>query len=92
VHLGVFLCVKDVTVCHLQWKNLVLKNTVLRGNYETTHILQLCSLQGQSGKDKISQLLKCLRQRQNLFKATALQSDTAVHASYAVSGILAKKK
>jgi hypothetical protein len=59
----------------------------IKGHYETKHILQLSSLQGQSRKDKLNQLQKCLIQQQNLFKGAALQSDTAVYAIYVVSVI-----
>jgi hypothetical protein len=82
-----FVCVKQVAVCLVcNGKISCFKEYNIKRHHETNH---LSSLQGQSRKDKINQLQKCLTQQQNLFKVAALRSDTAVRASYVVSEILA---
>jgi hypothetical protein len=63
----------------------------MKRHYETTHILQLSSLQGQLRKDKINQLKKISHSTKEFIHNTSLQSDAAVHANYVVSGILARK-
>jgi hypothetical protein len=42
---------------------LSLKNKTARGTMRQTTFCKLSSLQGQSGKDKINQLEKCVTQR-----------------------------
>jgi hypothetical protein len=63
----------------------------MKRHYETIHILQLSSLQGQLRKDKINQLKKISRLTEKYINNTSLQSDAAVHANYVVSGTLARK-
>jgi hypothetical protein len=88
-----FFCVKDVAVCLVfNGKISCFKEYNIKRRYETNHISQLSSLKGQSRKDKVNQLQKCLARQQNLFKGAALQSDTVVRASSVVSEILAQKK
>jgi hypothetical protein len=52
-----FVCVKDVDVCLVcNGKISCFKEYNIKRHYETNHISQFCSLQGQSRKDRIYQL------------------------------------
>jgi hypothetical protein len=87
-----FSVVRDKTVCVIFNKGVsVPKEYNLRRHYETLHKDKFGVLAGKLREDKLKNLKSDLQRQQNIFTVSTKSNDAAVHASFAISQIIAKK-
>jgi hypothetical protein len=63
----------------------------LRRHYETLHTDMFGVLEGKLREDKLKNLKYDLQRQQNIFTVATKSNEAAVHASFAISQIIAKK-
>jgi hypothetical protein len=63
----------------------------LRRHYETLHKDKFGVLEGKLREDKLKNLKSDLKRQQNMFTVATKSNEAAVHASFAISQIFAKK-
>jgi hypothetical protein len=62
-----------------------------RRHYETLHKDKFCVLEGKLREDKLKNLKSDLQRQQNIFTVATKSNEATVHASFAISQIIAKK-
>jgi hypothetical protein len=91
-HYFFFSVVHHKIVCLICNKGVsVPKEYNLRRHYETSHKDKFGVLEGKLREDKLKNLKSDLQQQQNIFTVAAKSNETAVHASFAISQIIAEK-
>jgi hypothetical protein len=87
-----FSVVRDKIVCLLCNKGVsVPKEYNLRRHYETIHKDKFGVLEGKLREDKLKNLKSYLKRQLNIFTVPTKSNEAAVHASFAISQIIAKK-
>jgi hypothetical protein len=87
-----FSVVRDKIVCLICNKGVsVPKEYNLRRHYETLHKDTFGVLEGKLREDNLKNLKSDMKRQQNIFTVATKSNEAAVHASFAISQITAKK-
>jgi hypothetical protein len=87
-----FSVVRDKIVCFIFNKGVsVPKEYNLHRHYKTLHKDTFGVLEGKLREDKLKNLKSDLQRQQNIFTVATKSNEAAVHASFAISQIIAKK-
>jgi hypothetical protein len=87
-----FSVVRDKIVCLFCNKGVsVSKEYNSRRHYETLHKDKFGVLEGKLREDKLKNLKSDLQRQKNIFNAATKSNEAAVHSSFYISQIIAKK-